>query len=74
MNNHDNLTVKINLLEKEKVSLENELKDKEEYYRSEVEKLEKSYETYQNAEFNKYENEKTSHSQTKKKLTELESN
>jgi len=43
LNNHDNLTVKINLLEKEKVSLENELKDKEEYYRSEVEKLEKSY-------------------------------
>lgn len=72
MTNHDNLFNKIAFLEKEKINLAEDLKEKEEYYRNELEKLEKSYESFQKVEFEKFESEKDAHQNTKKKLADLE--
>jgi len=72
LSNHDNLSNKIAFLEKEKINLAEDLKEREEYYRNELEKLEKSYESYQKVEFEKFESEKDAHQNTKKKLADLE--
>ena len=71
--NFDNYKTKINSLELDNTNLSTELRQKDEYFQSELDKLEKLYESYKLKEEGKSESERNSHSQTRNKVNDLES-